>query len=291
MTLTRAQQIAMEAKDADPALFNTGEQTNLNSNSPMKPYCCKSENELLRSRIIDLVYIIELQKKLLAGLPDSSNKPQAMHEHKHQDKTYATVTVTKPVGFQYQATGPVMTADSNRQLMTDQSPQYSGIAGRTGKNTRRNPNQAKQGNLAEAEIRVNNTDKTVENEIHQENDDAFKIVTHKKPSKTKSGKNTVTFGTGIEANSFIKAAPQKIWMHIGKIQKDVSAENIVSYITSKIPDGTFICEKLTTLGENGAFKLGADVKDRDTLVDPTFWPSGVTLRRFFLHRSRVEKTS
>jgi hypothetical protein len=234
-------------------------------------YCCKRENSLLRKRIEDLSYIVKLQKDVIASL-GGSNKQQV-------GNTRAISTNAKPVPASEKLVPASVKVDN--EALT-----YSMVASR--KSQKSCDKQARSGPHS-LRAKQAHTETDLSTEESKVNNDNFELISTKRNrSKTNNKKMNVTICTGTEANSFIAAAPHKTWLHIGKVQKDVSADSIISYVKSKIPDGTFICEKLNSLGENSSFKLGADGQVRETLEDPAFWPTGITLRRFFLNRPRTD---
>lgn len=286
MTRTRGQRVKTVSVSADAASERgdreVGEGTsvdtrpiNVDNNSA---HCCKRENSLLRKRIEDLSYIVQLQKDVIASLGGSK-------QQKGNSRAFSTRVKLVP--------------DSVK--IDNEALPYSEIASR---NTQTGSDkQARSGTHDLIAIKQAHTETddprdsysrsvVMPREKSKVNSENFELDTARRNrSKTNSRKTNVTLGTGTEENSFISAAPQKIWLHIGKVQKDVSSDNIISYVKTKIPAGTFSCEKLNTLGENCSFKLGADGQLRETLVDPAFWPTGVTLRRFFLNRPRTDTPS
>lgn len=126
----------------------------------------------------------------------------------------------------------------------------------------------------------------------------FKQVTYKKAAKstTATSKAAITrsrmlttVGTNSAPNNLISAAPKMMWIHVGKLKKEMIAENIIEYVQSKIPGIDVVCVKLNSEGQNSAFKLGAEFTQLKSLTDPTFWPTGVTIRRFFHHQPKRER--
>lgn len=97
----------------------------------------------------------------------------------------------------------------------------------------------------------------------------------------------VIIGTGKPENDFM-GAPRNAWIYIGRVKSDITEEKVSKYLKSKHPNSAFICEKLPSKGPYAAFKIGIEFQLLETIMDPNFWPTNVTVRRFnFFRRSRI----
>jgi hypothetical protein len=99
------------------------------------------------------------------------------------------------------------------------------------------------------------------------------------------GKN-YQIGSHVDEDKVSKfsAAPRKIWIYVGKVNKEVTEADIISYLVERFPQHTFSCDKLVTLGEFAAFKVGANAQLADDLFRGDTWPVGVLYRRFFVKK-------
>lgn len=119
------------------------------------------------------------------------------------------------------------------------------------------------------------------------NENNFSTIT-RKPRKLVKTKPII--GTNNQ-DCKISAAPKKIWVHVGRVAKETSVSDITEYLQDKIVNGDFTCEKLASRGDYSSFKVGTDSGLLATLNDPDFWPSGVSVRRFFLRFTRPESAT
>jgi hypothetical protein len=126
----------------------------------------------------------------------------------------------------------------------------------------------------------------VDNADVSTDDSEFRVVTHKKGPKRNHRNRDVVVGTSPPTEGSLAAAPRMLWLHISRLNKVVTADDVLNYVKTKLPNEKITCEKLTTQFENTSFKIGADFKLLKTLNQPDFWPSGVIVRRFFHARAK-----
>lgn len=116
--------------------------------------------------------------------------------------------------------------------------------------------------------------------------DAFTEVKYKKGKRkgSKPRSTDAVVGTAItKASCPLVAAPKRIWLHVSRLSHEATQDDdVLEYLRSKIPNVVFECEKLKTLGANSAFKICAPHNLHAELNDPSFWPAGSMVRRFFL---------
>lgn len=87
-------------------------------------------------------------------------------------------------------------------------------------------------------------------------------------------------GQGGTQKGTLRAGPKKIWMYIGRLNKDTVTEEILSYLYDNGISEDITCADLVTKGTNKAFKIGAPFEFKDKLYDADFWPDGVIYRPF-----------
>ncbi|KAK4875974.1 hypothetical protein RN001_012396, partial [Aquatica leii] len=117
------------------------------------------------------------------------------------------------------------------------------------------------------------------NSVHKSNkdDDDFKLVTYQKPQKklVNTYKTKPIIGTNSSNTFSITAAPKKAWAFIGRISPSVTEINMLDHLKLITNDEEVECLKLQSKGQNLCFRVAANIKDADTLLDPNNWPEHV----------------
>ena len=73
---------------------------------------------------------------------------------------------------------------------------------------------------------------------------------------------------------------------MGRCESTVSFNILRSYIETDIKINVVTCESVSPADSNArSFKVTVSAADRDKLLDPTLWPVGVCIRKFFRYRS------
>lgn len=98
------------------------------------------------------------------------------------------------------------------------------------------------------------------------------------------GKPIVGTSTSSEHTEDFGAPTPRLWIYVGRCKKDTSEDDVLRYLKRRAPDGTFEVVKLDTKGVNEAFRVSADINLKDSLYDPNFWPSGITVKQFRFFR-------
>lgn len=114
----------------------------------------------------------------------------------------------------------------------------------------------------------------------------FKVVGHRRR------KNAGNYGTNTSAAGF-GGVERRAWMYVGRVKPEVTADVILDYLKNKCPEhgNEFTCEKLEAKGNNGSFKISANLGLKDTLLEANFWPEGVTYRRWHHQFFRSRRAS
>ncbi|KAL3265471.1 hypothetical protein HHI36_009675, partial [Cryptolaemus montrouzieri] len=84
------------------------------------------------------------------------------------------------------------------------------------------------------------------------------------------------------------ASNKRIWLYIGRCEKETSVDDVAKYIKDKIPQSEFIIEKLNSKGINSSFKIG-DENLKDELYKSEFWPSGILVKRFRFFEDKLRE--
>ncbi|KAJ3647283.1 hypothetical protein Zmor_019169 [Zophobas morio] len=89
-----------------------------------------------------------------------------------------------------------------------------------------------------------------------------------------------------------KAAAQRIWLHVSRVESGTRKEKIMAYLQRKCPGKDFVIEELSSdTGRSSTFKLGPDYELKDILYSGEFWPQGVMIRRFNFFRGHSKSTN
>ena len=80
----------------------------------------------------------------------------------------------------------------------------------------------------------------------------------------------------------LKAVKKTADIYLGRVDKDVSAENIKQYIEEVF---NIMIEKIESLqiktDQYNAFKITVDLEVRDELLKPESWPEGIVVNKFY----------
>ena len=98
-------------------------------------------------------------------------------------------------------------------------------------------------------------------------------------------RNSTVYGSApAQANGF-QSAIRVLDVFVGGCGLESDADQIKSYCVSLGVD-VKSCVHLDSRSEwSKSFKISVNLPDRDKLLDPTFWPSGVFVRKFYKPRS------
>lgn len=102
--------------------------------------------------------------------------------------------------------------------------------------------------------------------------------------RKKKGRKII-HGTAEQAGKFT-AAEKKAWFFVGRVKDGVGVQDVQSYVEDKLPGQRVDCEKLSSLGTSGCFKVGVDFGKKDTLEQESFWPKGVKVKQYKFFRGQ-----
>lgn len=99
-------------------------------------------------------------------------------------------------------------------------------------------------------------------------DAEFKVVSYKKRQRKEA---VITGSATVENESEFEAESRKIWLYLERAENNVTNYIVISYIQKKCEtEEEIICEELTTIGKNNAFKIGINEKYHEMLYKPEF---------------------
>lgn len=113
--------------------------------------------------------------------------------------------------------------------------------------------------------------------------DGFQEVRYRKRLSTKPliGQNKIT--------GSLVASPQMGWLHVYRLSKTTTSEEVLKFLQTSKPNVEFSCEKLSARGDYASFKIGYPLTLHDEINCSDFWPTGIAVRRFFLSRQTPSK--
>lgn len=94
----------------------------------------------------------------------------------------------------------------------------------------------------------------------------------------------IVIGTNAHADddpeSFFEAPTPRLWLYVGRCRAGTTESQVINYLNKKIPHHTFEVVKLKSQGINQSYRVAADMALREQLYDPSFWPTGVVVKKF-----------
>lgn len=71
------------------------------------------------------------------------------------------------------------------------------------------------------------------------------------------------------------------WLFVTKYRNDYTAEQLETYISSKLPGKNIICTQLkNNWGVYNSFKVGVEAEAKEKLFDEDFWPNGIEVSSY-----------
>lgn len=123
-------------------------------------------------------------------------------------------------------------------------------------------------------------------------DEGFKTVVSRR-NRRRMEQPTRGTATSSPQEKF-KARPSKMWLYVGRADESVEESDVREYVERKcsITDKELlVVKRLSLLGRSRAFQLGIDRCYYKSLLDGSFWPSGIMVRRFNFSRQAVKTQS
>ena len=113
-------------------------------------------------------------------------------------------------------------------------------------------------------------------------EEEFVTVVRKKSKKRKVEVITGTAQIEETANFSASLKTKKAWIYVGNVKKSATSDDVQNYIVNRHQDEdiNISVEKLSCKGQNQSFCIGIKFELKERLMDATFWPKGVVVRRF-----------
>lgn len=135
--------------------------------------------------------------------------------------------------------------------------------------------------LSRKELKKNNINSEVKNSSPNQQKDKPNQPQHRKSFK-------VTVGSGGNELTGVKRA----WFHLSRVKSETTEEEVRTYLEGKFPtQKSFIIEKQESKGRNASFKIGADFHLKDDMMDGSFWPRNVVVKRFLFWKEKNPQTN
>ena len=109
------------------------------------------------------------------------------------------------------------------------------------------------------------------------------MVTDDKKQNRPEFNNTAIRGTGEKSLSKFRAPAKKLWLHIGKCEKQTATDQITDHINSQDE-----VTQLRTSGYTASCQVGIEHNENlnNTIYDPSYWPKGVAVKLFKFFRNQ-----
>lgn len=93
------------------------------------------------------------------------------------------------------------------------------------------------------------------------------------------------------ADATLKSVPRESYIHVFRLDPAEIVDNVRAYVETEIGVKVAACEKLATRKAEmySSFKITVRQADEDSMLDPSNWPEGVHIRKFFQRRN-VQKS-
>lgn len=114
-------------------------------------------------------------------------------------------------------------------------------------------------------------------------DGEFTKVSYKKPRKK------IVRGTGPILNNGLNCVESKIWIFLGRCARASTVEDVSMHLKENFPEKVFDITDLESKGIFKSYRIGASVELKDVLFDPTSWPKGALITRYFFRRNGSQR--
>ena len=125
------------------------------------------------------------------------------------------------------------------------------------------------------------------------NEQKKNLIKSTKPINTrKDAKKTANIRGTLENATNFKATSRKLWLHVGRCDKDTTVNQIKKHVNEIWKEHRFEVEKLSSKGSNASFRVSVDYHTDliQTLYDPNCWPNGIVVKQFKFFRTAQKST-
>ena len=95
-------------------------------------------------------------------------------------------------------------------------------------------------------------------------------------------------GTGVEDSS-VKRALRNFHYSVGKFDSAVDENQIKTFLSNKISGEMAVAELKLNHNKFKIFRISCLDTNNSVMVDPTTWPEGIVVKRFFFPRNEKNK--
>ncbi|KAJ3640428.1 hypothetical protein Zmor_003725 [Zophobas morio] len=134
-------------------------------------------------------------------------------------------------------------------------------------------------------------DKATDNSRSPGEDNSNSTWTMVKRKKHPKQSNATTAVTGLKEISSITVAPKKAFLYVSRLSPGTKPESMVDLLKADFPEVQ--CEELESKFPQhyASFKIIIDLLNYERAMDPTIWPYGIYVTRFFQKKSQTNKTT
>ena len=252
-------------------------------------YILKQKNALineLKDKINILTAHIDLQNKFIyskeTAYPKNSNAQQKPNAFQRDDKENNILSRQTSANIKQQVTikevnNAIKQAEKNIELNSTNENKSN-----------LNDNEENENTLNVQQYYANTQSQF--NEDDQKQDGHWTIVKTKEKQK-RSRPNPIQGNKILTGNNttYLKIAEKKSWLFVTGLDANTEAKEIECYLNDQGIQECII-EKLKTKSDRykSSFKLSVPMNLKETVMDPSFWPVGVSVNHFLNLQRRLE---
>lgn len=212
----------------------------------------------LEKRIVDLEHIISLIK-------DKQNT------NKNSDDTVKSVQTTTSVSA-------VLKQPSHKNGTTENNNMYADIVKKMPAKT----TSDKMVNL-QTQTRSQEYEKTINKDMKiSEKNSSYRQQTSKQNKQTKQ-----IIGTSNISVSTIKTVPKMGYVYVSRLDRDTTTVELENHLKHTAPDVRFIIELIRKTNISSSFKISFPLDFVQLIYDPSIWPEGAGVKRYFFPRTKT----
>lgn len=266
------------------------------SNSIIDVYYLKQiveqKDEIIRNQK-DLIESLKQQIVLMKcsrTVIDTTNSPSSCMGSNVDNKavSYAGVSAAgyhKPGGSSRVKSGPSTSGETNKMGGSEDSTVFSEL---------QNHKAVTAAKFAEIINLVDDTSgHQITTKFHKSSKDVVAPNPHKYQRKGKRSSPQVVGERTVDRNDEvdIRAAVTYRFFHVTKLDPKTTAEDLKRFLQTDLPEVRV--DKLESLHPDcySSFKIGISEKNETKVLDPSFWPSGSRVKRFFHARKKSPRSA
>lgn len=99
-------------------------------------------------------------------------------------------------------------------------------------------------------------------------------------NKNNSNRNNKRIVIGCNKNDSIQAVPKQGYLHVYRMERNTTEENLLKYLKVTAPEINFQCELLKSTDKACSFKVNFPMDHVNKVYEPEIWPTGAAVKRF-----------